>query len=96
MNYKDRQSLEQAYQSICESIANPAGAEPAVTTGNEQPADKGRKTLTDEEMQAAMAILTQYAQEDMSAEQTAQAFQDLFQKGVKSGPSQDDMHYTKI
>ena len=48
--------------------------------------------LSDPQMQAALAILQQYAQGDISNVEAADMFEDLYKKGVGQGPTQDDMH----
>lgn len=129
MEYKDRQTLQDAYQLIfegkqppcpctmgkkctkkgceckacCKSLkesqeggmpptagaASRAGANPGVNNAQGEPLD-------DQEMQEAMAILNQYAQGDITNLEAAKMIDDLYKKGAGHGPSQDDMHYTKL
>jgi hypothetical protein len=55
---------------------------------------EGLDPLSDPQMQEAMAILQQYAQGDITNTEAAKMFKDLYEKGVQSGPTQDDMYYT--
>jgi len=54
------------------------------------------ESLSDPVLQKGMAILNQYAQGDITNKEAALMFKDLYEKGVNSGPSQDDMHYTTL
>lgn len=53
-------------------------------------------SLSDPQMQEAMAILNQYAQGDISNVEAANMFKDLYEKGAGHSPSQDDQYYTKL
>lgn len=62
-----------------------------------QPVMGKRDKLSDPQMQAGLAILQQYAQGDItSAVEVVEKFKDLYEKGVKQGPTQDDQYYTKL
>ena len=54
------------------------------------------ESLSDPVLQKGMAILNQYAQGDITNKEAALMFKDLYEKGVNSGPSQDDMYYTTL
>ena len=57
-----------------------------------QPRMGKQDKLSDPQMQAALAILQQYAQGDISNVEAADMLEDLYKKGVSQGPTQDDMH----
>lgn len=62
-----------------------------------QPGMGKRDELSDPQMQAALAILQQYAQGDIpSAVEAAKMFKDLYEKGAGQGPTQDDQYNTKL
>jgi hypothetical protein len=56
--------------------------------------DRDSESLSDPQMQEAMAILQQYAQKDITNLEAAKMFKDLFEKGAGQGPTQDDMYKT--
>jgi len=92
MKSKDQTLLEKAYQSITEGgmpptagAASRSGANPGVHNSKGEP-------ISDDEMQEALAILNQYAQGDITNTEAAKMFKDLYEKGVSSGPKQDDMY----
>lgn len=108
---KDQTLLEQAYTSIHEGNSaasneylrqtdqtpyknGPEGTNVS-TNKTVQPHMGKRDTLSAPQMQAALAILQQYAQGDISNVEAANMFEDLYKKGAGQGPTQDDMHYTK-
>lgn len=109
--HKDQTLLEQAYTSIHEGNSaasneylkqtdqNPYkdGPEGTNVSTNKtvQPHMGKQDKLSNPQMQAALAILQQYAQGDISNVEAAGMFEDLYKKGVSQGPTQDDMHYTK-
>jgi hypothetical protein len=61
-----------------------------------QPGMGKKDKLDDATMQAALAILHQYAQGDISNVEAAEMFEDLYKKGTGHGPTQDDQYYTKL
>lgn len=95
MNYKDRELLEKAYQTICEGGMPPTAGEASRADTNPGVHNSKGDPLSDPEMQEAMAILNQYAQGDITNVEAAKMFKDLYEKGAGHGPKQDDMHYTK-
>lgn len=58
--------------------------------------DAKERKLSDPKMQAALAILQQYAQGDITNVEAAEMFKDLYTKGIDHGPTQDDQYYTKL
>lgn len=108
MNYKDRTSLEDAYQLIFEGKA-PCPCTMGKKCKNDDceckvcKKDKQKmmkegasvgEPVDDAKMQEAMAILQQYAQGDITNLEAAKMFDELYKKGAGHGPTQDDMHKT--
>ena len=106
MKSKDQIKLEEAYKSIHEAsdiqhsdqgaYQDAAGGARTSTYKTVQPGMGKKDKLSEPQMQAALAILQQYAQGDISNVEAANMFDELYKKGAGHGPTQDDQHYTKL
>lgn len=110
MSYKFQSQLEEIYQLISEGKEAPCPCtlgkkctkkdckcpkcKKALKESHGE--DSKEKLLGDPQMQEAMAILNQYAQGDITNLEAAKMFKDLYEKGAGHGPTQDDMHHTKV
>ena len=84
------------YEDAVDSVTGEKTGARTTTYTDKQPGMGKKGPLDDATMQAALAILHQYAQGDISNVEAAEMFEDLYKKGAGNGPTQDDQYYTKL